>query len=123
MKFLDRFRKGRDKAESEPVVEVEQTVPAASDETELENPEPPVQIQLEEMAVPESEPAKKEGLFARLKKGLTKTRENITEKVEQLIKTSRHLDEDFFEELEAILIQAEVGVNTTLELVDSLRQG
>ena len=34
MKFLDRFRKGRDKAESEPVVEVEQTVPAASDETE-----------------------------------------------------------------------------------------
>lgn len=123
MKFLDRFRKGRDKAESEPVVEVEQTVPAASDETELENPEPPVQIQLEEMAVPESEPAKKEGLFARLKKGLTKTRENITEKVEQLIKTSRHLDEDFFEELEAILIQADVGVNTTLELVDSLRQG
>ena len=57
------------------------------------NPEPPVQIQLEEMAVPESEPAKKEGLFARLKR-FDQTRENIT-KVEQLIKTSRHLDEDF----------------------------
>ena len=64
---------------------------------------------------------KKEGLSP-FEKGLTKTRENITEKVEQLIKPSRRLDEDF-EELEAILIQADVGVNTTLELVDSLRQG
>lgn len=124
MRFLDRFRKGRGKTEVEPVVEAEPAVPAASDETESEISEPSVQIEPEEVTVSDLEPVKKkEGLFARLKKGLTKTRENITEKVEQLIKTSRRLDEDFFEELEAILIQADVGVNTTLELVDSLRQG
>ncbi|HOV43296.1 MAG TPA: signal recognition particle-docking protein FtsY [Syntrophothermus lipocalidus] len=64
----------------------------------------------------------KEGFFARLKKSLAKTRQNITEKVERLIKTSRRIDDEFFEELEEILIQADVGVSTAMELIDNLRR-
>lgn len=64
----------------------------------------------------------KQGIFARLKQGLSKTRQNITGKIEQLVKNTRKLDEEFYEELEEILIQADVGVNTTLELVENLKQ-
>nr|WP_041433480.1 signal recognition particle-docking protein FtsY [Syntrophothermus lipocalidus] len=53
---------------------------------------------------------------------MAKTRQNITEKVERLIKTSRRIDDEFFEELEEILIQADVGVSTAMELIDNLRR-
>ncbi|MGI5920127.1 MAG: signal recognition particle-docking protein FtsY [Syntrophomonadaceae bacterium] len=62
------------------------------------------------------------GLFDKLKQGLSKTRQNITGKIETLVKSSSKLDDDFFEELEEILIQADVGVNTSLELVDNIRK-
>lgn len=63
----------------------------------------------------------KKGFFSRLKLGLTKTRKNIGEKITNLVKSNRKLDEDFWEELEEILIEADVGVNTSLELVKSVR--
>ncbi|MEN6351597.1 MAG: signal recognition particle-docking protein FtsY [Syntrophomonas sp.] len=61
------------------------------------------------------------GFFEKLKKGLTKTRQNINEKIETLVKSSKKLDEDFWEGLEEILIQADVGVNTSVELVENIR--
>ncbi|MCR4400813.1 MAG: signal recognition particle receptor subunit alpha, partial [Syntrophomonadaceae bacterium] len=69
----------------------------------------------------EAEQARK-GFFARLKQGLSKTRQSITERIEKLVKSSRKIDEDFFEELEEILIQADVGVATTMELVENVRR-
>ncbi len=65
---------------------------------------------------------KKSTLFSRLKKGLTKTRDSITEKVDQALKTFKKVDEDLFEELEEILIMADIGVNTSLEIIDKLRE-
>ncbi len=62
------------------------------------------------------------GIFSRIKQGLSKTRQNIVSKVEGLIKNSRELDEEFFEELEEILIGSDIGVFTTQELVDELRR-
>ena len=87
MRFLDRFRKGRGKTEVEPVVEAEPAVPAASDETESEISEPSVQIEPGGGNRIRSGASEEEGrAFRSFEKGLTKTRENITEKVEQLIK-------------------------------------
>lgn len=57
----------------------------------------------------------------KFKDGLTKTRENISSKVNDLVARYRKVDEDFFEELEEILIQADVGFDTVLELVDELK--
>lgn len=62
------------------------------------------------------------GLFSRLKEGLTKTRQNFVEKIETLVTGYKKLDEEFYEELEEILIQGDVGVNTSMELVEKLRQ-
>ncbi|MEK5174735.1 signal recognition particle-docking protein FtsY [Heyndrickxia sp. FSL W8-0496] len=57
----------------------------------------------------------------KFKQGLTKTRDNFTNKVNDLVARYRKVDEDFFEELEEILIQADVGFNTVMELVEDLK--
>ncbi|MCW2278426.1 signal recognition particle-docking protein FtsY [Heliophilum fasciatum] len=62
------------------------------------------------------------GFFSRLKEGLTRTRQNLVQKVEELITGRTRIDEELFEELEEILISADVGAETALELVERLRQ-
>ena len=62
------------------------------------------------------------GFFSKLKDKLTKTREGFVDKVEQIFSRTGKIDEELYEELEDILIQADVGVNTSLELVEKLRQ-
>ena len=57
----------------------------------------------------------------KFKDGLTKTRSNFSGKVNDLIARYRKVDEDFFEELEEILIQADVGFATVMELIDELK--
>jgi fused signal recognition particle receptor len=63
----------------------------------------------------------KEGLIERFKLGLSKTRKNIGDKIDSLIKSTRKLDDEFYEGLEDILIQADVGMNTSLELVSKIK--
>ena len=69
----------------------------------------------------EKEEEKNQGFFARLKKGLDKTRSNFVDKVTGLFTGDGALDDDFFEELEELLIQADVGIHTTMELIDDLK--
>lgn len=57
----------------------------------------------------------------KFKEGLTKTRENFSGKVNDLVARYRKVDEDFFEELEEILIQADVGFDTVMQLIDELK--
>jgi len=61
------------------------------------------------------------GFFEKLKKGLEKTRKSITQKVDQLLVEFGKIDESLFEELEEILIASDVGVNTTLKIVEDIR--
>ncbi|MBQ7866154.1 MAG: signal recognition particle-docking protein FtsY [Clostridia bacterium] len=65
---------------------------------------------------------KKKGLFARLREGLSKTRGNMTNKVDELVKETRKIDEDFYEELEDILILSDCGVKATTAIMDELRE-
>lgn len=57
----------------------------------------------------------------KFKDGLSKTRNNFTSKVNDLVARYRKVDEEFFEELEEILIGADVGFDTVMELVDQLK--
>ena len=63
----------------------------------------------------------KVSLFKRLKEGLSKTKRGITEKVDNLVKSFHKIDDELFEELEEILITADIGVQTTLEIIDDLK--
>ncbi|MGP1405841.1 signal recognition particle-docking protein FtsY [Filifactor alocis] len=69
----------------------------------------------------EEEPEKR-SFFARLKEGLSKTTQNITGKIDQMLGNYTKIDEDMLEELEEILITSDVGYETTVEIVDRLRQ-
>ncbi|MCQ2362861.1 MAG: signal recognition particle-docking protein FtsY [Acidaminococcaceae bacterium] len=63
------------------------------------------------------------GFFETLKNGLARTRDNFTHRISSLISSTSFLDDDFFEELEMILISADVGPRTTVKILDAVRQG
>lgn len=62
------------------------------------------------------------GFFEKLKSGLHKTKNAILGRVDDLLKSFVRIDEDFLEELEELLITADVGVETTMEILDILRE-
>ncbi len=61
------------------------------------------------------------GFFSRLKEGLTKTRENIVRGIDNVFNGFSAIDEDFYEELEEILIMGDIGVNATTQIVERLK--
>lgn len=63
------------------------------------------------------------GFFSKLKEGLTKTRKSLTEKIEKVIIGYADIDDDLLDDLEDALIQADVGVKTSLKLMDDVRAG
>ena len=62
----------------------------------------------------------KVGLFERLRQGLSKAKQGITDRVDQVLKSYTKVDEDLLEEIEEILITADVGVETTMNIIDKL---
>ncbi|WP_026475974.1 signal recognition particle-docking protein FtsY [Alkaliphilus transvaalensis] len=84
---------------------------------EIINEEPQEKVSEE---VQEEAPSKF-NLFKRLKEGLAKTKQGITGKIEDLVKSYQKIDEELFEELEEILITADLGVETTMEVIDDIR--
>ncbi len=63
----------------------------------------------------------KKGFFARLKEGLTKTRNNIVRGIDSVFSGFSAIDDDFYEELEEILIMGDIGVNATTEIIARLK--
>ncbi len=63
----------------------------------------------------------KKGFFSRLKEGLSKTRNNIVRGIDNVFNGFSAIDEDFYEELEEILIMGDIGVNATGEIVERLK--
>lgn len=63
----------------------------------------------------------KQGFFKRLVAGLTKTRDQLTESLNQIFKGHSELDDDFYDELEEVLIMADLGLETTDKIIDDLK--
>lgn len=64
----------------------------------------------------------KKGFFSRLKDGLTKTRDSLKSGMDAIFSGFSEIDEDFYEELEEILIMSDIGVATTEKILDNLRE-
>lgn len=64
---------------------------------------------------------KKIGLLERLKRGLSKTRDAVSSSIDNLLNGKAKIDDDLYDELEEILISADVGVETTVNIIDELR--
>lgn len=71
--------------------------------------------------ISDEEQNKKLGFFERLKKGLTNTRNNLSGKIDKLLAMYTKIDEELFEELEYILVSADIGANVTMQLIDELK--
>ncbi|MCR5251033.1 MAG: signal recognition particle-docking protein FtsY [Lachnospiraceae bacterium] len=69
----------------------------------------------------EAEERKKQR-FARLKEGLSKTRDNFVYSLDIIFNDAKAIDDDFYEELEEILIMGDIGVHTTEEILDTLKE-
>lgn len=67
------------------------------------------------------EAPQKKGFFGKLLDGLNKTRKGITDVMDDLFSNYGEIDDDLFEELEEILIMADVGMDTTMKIIDALR--
>ena len=82
---------------------------------EIEESEDTVENQIEEEEKP-----KKVSLFDRLKQGLTKAKQGITDRIDEVLKAYTKVDEELLEDLEEVLITADVGVNTTMDIIEKL---
>ena len=79
----------------------------------LKEPEEPEKKQEEEQ---------KSGFFSRMKQAVARTRESFTSKIEDIVALTRTVDESALEDLEAALISSDIGVQTTTEILDALRE-
>jgi len=64
----------------------------------------------------------KKGFFKRLVSGLTKTRDNIVSGIDSIFHGFSNIDDDFYEELEEILIMGDIGVRATMDIIEDLKQ-
>lgn len=102
---------------SEEVNDTEKVVEEKNEKSETDNEK--YQEQSEEII--EDKEENKEGFFEKLKNSLLKTRDNISNKIDQVLANYRTVDEELFEEIEETLISADIGVETTLKIVAQLR--
>lgn len=119
--------------ESEVDVDVDEVTTPLEMEVEPVTEEPqalvveePKQEEPQEIVIIEEEPVEEKkpsawSITQKFKAGLEKTRSSFTSKVNDLVARYRKVDEDFFEELEDLLLQADVGFETVMELMDKLR--
>ncbi len=66
--------------------------------------------------------SEKKGFFKRLVSGLSKTRENIVSGIDSIFSGFSSIDDDFYEEIEEILIMGDIGVSTTTKIIENLKE-
>jgi fused signal recognition particle receptor len=84
---------------------------------ESEIPPPP---QANEKEIDQADPKKPSGIFKRLKSGLSKTRKLLSTDINELFAGNRKIDDELLEELEELLITSDIGVQTTMDLIQSI---
>ncbi len=99
--------------------EIQEPAEEAQEESESEA-EP--ESEQESEPEPEAETVQKQGFFSRLKAGLTKTRDNIVHGMDRVFLGYSSIDDDFYEELEEIMIMGDMGIHATDEILTKLKQ-
>lgn len=134
-KFFDKFKSKKDDEEvknteedlqqeelensqsNENIEKSEEVVENKNEDSETDSEKYPKESE----EINEDKEENKEGFFEKLKNSLLKTRDNISNKIDQVLANYRTVDEELFEEIEETLISADIGVETTLKIVGQLR--
>ena len=101
-------------------IERAQDIETQEKQYEIEESEDTVENQIDDEVEEEEEKPKKVSLFDRLKQGLTKAKQGITDRIDEVLKAYTKVDEELLEDLEEVLITADVGVNTTMDIIEKL---
>lgn len=108
-KFIKKKAVSEQPEEKEEVSEETETDFCEAEETPTKVEEAPVE-------------KKKQNFFARIKNSLLKTRDNILSGIEQVLSGFSEIDDDLYEELEEALIMADIGVDTSVEIIDRVKR-
>ncbi|SFJ03270.1 fused signal recognition particle receptor [Terrisporobacter glycolicus] len=109
----------KEEVKEETVEAIEEVSLDTSIEEDIQIEEKPQVEVVEEIVEEETEEAKI-SLFERLKQGLSKAKQGITDRVDQVLKSYTKVDDELLEEIEEILITADVGVDTTMNIIEKL---
>lgn len=130
-RLKDKFAKSEEVTHKEEATETQQSSPSEDDIQHSETQPQPKQTTEPDwsnqdfdddlISIEEFEELESQKIGAKFRDGLEKSRENFQNQLNNLLAHYRKVDEDFFEALEEMLIQADVGFNTVMELVDELR--
>ena len=101
-------------------IERAQDIETQEKQDEIEESEDTVENQIDDEVEEEEKKPKKVSLFDRLKQGLTKAKQGITDRIDEVLKAYTKVDEELLEDLEEVLITADVGVNTTMDIIEKL---
>lgn len=101
-------------------IEKVQDIETQEKQDEIEESEDTVENQIDDEVEEEEKKTKKVSLFDRLKQGLTKAKQGITDRIDEVLKAYTKVDEELLEDLEEVLITADVGVNTTMDIIEKL---
>ena len=101
-------------------IEKAQGIETQEKQDEIEESEDTVENQIDDEVEEEEKKPKKVSLFDRLKQGLTKAKQGITDRIDEVLKAYTKVDEELLEDLEEVLITADVGVNTTMDIIEKL---
>lgn len=115
---VEKEETSTEQEEVAPTSELKEELVAEPEQADVEKTEPEVEPQPEVVVVQEQEKPT-EGFFARLKRSLQRTKENIGAGFFGLF-SGKKIDDDLFEELEEQLLIADVGMNTTTKIIDNL---
>lgn len=127
-KFISKLKKNSYDDKSQVKLEHDEASLDEADQIEIESHENPESTEADctleafENQVQEVELYQtKSSIFSKLKEGLAKTRKGIADKVDQVLKAYKKVDEELFDEIEEILITADAGVSTTMEIIKRLK--
>ncbi len=77
---------------------------------------------LEEQEKKQQDPEQKQGFFDRMKQAVTRTRESLTERIDDIVSWNKEIDRNTLDDLEATLLAADLGAPTTKQVLDALRE-
>lgn len=109
------------KEQNEEELEIKEEIEVTNQEITEEKEEAKEEIKEETNIDNEEEKVEGFNLFKRLKQGLKKTKEGITSRIDDVLSMYKTVDEDLLEELEEVLITSDVGVETTMFIIENLR--
>ncbi|MGO1469329.1 MAG: signal recognition particle-docking protein FtsY [Tissierella sp.] len=115
------FKKDKDKKDN--ALDITEEIEAKDDKQANDSEKEKIETEeIKEKNVETDKKDEEKGFFDKIFGGLSKTRKEMSEKIGSVLSSYKKIDEELFEDLEEILVTADVGVNTTMDLMDKIRK-